>query len=80
MWMTVRRFLCVHHRLVISAEPHKIFLRCTNCGYRTAGWNLDARAENAVRVARQLDHPLADHPHVEQNDDVTALVLRYTGS
>jgi hypothetical protein len=52
MWMIVRHLICLHHDYGIAAEPNIIFLRCTKCGHRTAGWTIAAtRGSTAV-----IDH------------------------
>lgn len=50
---SLRRMMCgLHgHDAVLLFEPHRLSLRCLNCGYQTAGWILQPETRHAEPLA-----------------------------
>jgi hypothetical protein len=47
MWRRLICFLRWSHRDLVTREPGVLFLKCTCCGRRTAGWSLIDRPRPA---------------------------------
>lgn len=43
----LRRWWCAflgHHHLLLVFEPHRLALRCAECGYESPGWPVEGHA------------------------------------
>jgi hypothetical protein len=43
MWNWFNCYLSGRHEFGVSCEPGAIFLRCSHCGRRSAGWAMDTK-------------------------------------
>jgi hypothetical protein len=51
MWKWFNCYLSGRHNFGVSCEPGAIFLRCSECGRRSAGWSVDHQP-NSPAVTR----------------------------
>ena len=49
----LRRLACFRHDYLIAADADMMFLRCRNCGRRTAGWTLGTEVYEEADAPRR---------------------------
>ena len=52
MWNWFNCYLSGRHEFGVSCEPGAIFLRCSHCGRRSPGWEMDTKAHKAAAPPR----------------------------
>jgi hypothetical protein len=50
MWEWFNCYLSGRHDYGIASEQGAMFLRCTHCGKRSAGWTVDAKRSNQASL------------------------------
>ena len=44
------------HEAVLHFEPHRLSLRCLDCGHETTGWILESETRHAARLTDSQSH------------------------
>ena len=52
MWNWFNCYLSGRHEFGVSCEPGAIFLRCSHCGRRSAGWAMDTKSHKPAAPPR----------------------------